>query len=111
MEQLLEKMVTISEGCILEADFGYPKGLHNLLQMILQLLKKNNNNKDMLFDYCLNNTEKLNVSISKIRKLVLNLYDKKQLCFALFLFETVFRFRDEIKTRFTEQQNLINQYC
>ena len=31
----------------------------------------------MLSDYCLNNTEKLNVSISKIRKLVLNLYDKK----------------------------------
>lgn len=31
----------------------------------------------MLSDYCLNNTEKLNVSIGKIRKLVLNLYDKK----------------------------------
>lgn len=56
----------------------------------------------MLSNYCLNNTEKLNVSIGKIRKLVLNLYDKKKLCFALFLFETVFRFGDEIKTRFTE---------
>ena len=67
-----------SKGCVLEVDLGYPKKLRELHSDYPLAPDKLEAKKEMLPEYQLKIAVLYNISISNVKKLVPNLFDKEK---------------------------------
>ena len=66
------------KGLILEVDLEYPRELHDLHNDYPVAPEKSKVSKNMLSGYCKKISEKYNISIGQVNKLILTLKDKKE---------------------------------
>ena len=65
-----------SKGCVLKANFEYPKELQELLNDYLLAPDKIGIKREMLSDYQLKISDLYNIPIGNVKKLVPNFFDK-----------------------------------